>query len=404
MKILHTLAQLPSMTGSGIYFSVLVDGLKKKNHQNAVLHAIQDDYVSGFDDDVLSYSVKFKSSELPFSIAGMSDEMPYNSTVYSRMTDEMYTQWIKAFREKLEFIKKDFNPDVIIAHHTFILTSLVREVFPDKKIIAISHSTDVRQVRKNPWIYERYMPNISDIDKCILVSAADKDSIVNTLGIEEDKVAVYGGGFRQDIFYADKSKKSGSNVKILYVGKIALAKGIYELVQAFPMLNADYDNLEFHIVGNCSDEQRRDITELSNNIDNIYIHSTMPQSELADMMRSMDIFVLPSYYEGLGLVNIEALACGMRVLTTRIEGLIYLLGDRINNSGVIDYLELPRLYDVDKIVEEDKEDYISRLYKGIKNHIEAMKEAEFIPEEILGEVSAFSWQSIIDKFDEDIKG
>ena len=407
MKILHTLAQLPSMTGSGIYFSVLVEGLKKKGHRNAVLHATQDAYVSSFHDDVINYSVKFKSSELPFSIAGMSDEMPYDSTVYSQMSDKMYEQWIKAFRDKLEFIKKDFDPDVIIAHHTFILTSLVCEIFSDKKVINISHSTDVRQIRKNPWIYERYMPKISEVDKCILVSAADKDTIVNILGIDETKVAVYGGGFRQDIFFAasaNKERNTEDKIKILYVGKIASAKGIYELVQAFPMLNADYDDLEFHIVGNCSDEQREYIAGLSRGIDNIYIHPTMPQSALADMMRAMDIFVLPSYYEGLGLVNIEALACGMRVLTTRIEGLIYLLGDKINNSGFIEYLKLPGLYNVDMVVEEEKEDYIRRLYKGMSNHIEAIKGGKCMPSDLLDEIASFSWQSIIDKFDEDIKG
>jgi len=38
-------------------------------------------------------------------------------------------------------------------------------------------------------------------------------------------------------------------------------------------------------------------------------------------MRAADIYVLPSYYEGLGLIAIEALGCGMRVVVTEIEGL-----------------------------------------------------------------------------------
>ena len=403
MKILHTLAQLPAMTGSGIYFSVLIDGLNKLGHENAALYAVQDDFSFDSAENIKKYELKFKSKDIPFPIAGMSDEMPYDSTVYSKMSEHDYEVWINNFKEKLLHIKKDFDPDIIIAHHVFILSSLVCEVFADKKIITLSHSTDVRQLMKNPWILEKYMPHIKEADTCICVSLNDADSIVNKIGIAKDRLKVYGGGFRQDIFYQSDTKKEDDIIKLLYVGKISPSKGIYELVQAFPRLNEKYEGLEFHIVGNCDKEQSEELSKLSEYATNMHIHSTMPQNKLADLMRSMDIFVLPSYYEGLGLVNIEALACGMRVVTTPIEGLIYLLGEKINNSGLIKYVRLPRLYDVDKAVEEDKPKFIKDLVKEISSQIESIKSKETVSEEIMEMIREHSWEGIVHKVDSDVK-
>ena len=225
----------------------------------------------------------------------------------------------------------------------------------------------------------------------------------NKIGITKDRLKVYGGGFRQDIFYQNDTKKEDDIIRLLYVGKISSSKGIFELVQTFPKLNEKYENLEFNIVGNCNEEQMEELTKLSKNAMNMHIHSTMPQNKLADLMRSMDIFVLPSYYEGLGLVNIEALACGMRVVTTPIEGLIYLLGDTINNSGLIKYVKLPRLYDVDKAVEEDKPQFIEDLVKEISSQIESIKRKETVSEEIMNMIKEHSWEGIVHKVDSDIK-
>ena len=179
MKILHCLAQLPMKTGSGVYFSTLVEGMIKKGHENAVLYGTQlpfaektfnESLPDKLQGSVKEYSIKFLSdyvqgektvfnADIPFPIAGMSDIMPYTSTVYSEMNDEMYQKWISVFEKTLLRAKEEFNPDIIISHHLFILTSLVKKIFSGKKIIGISHGTDIRQIKKNPWIKTPYIQN-----------------------------------------------------------------------------------------------------------------------------------------------------------------------------------------------------------------------------------------------------
>ncbi len=124
----------------------------------------------------------FKSEEIPFPIAGMSNVMPYENTLYSSMTEEMIDIWKEAFRKRLEKAKEDFNPDIIFAHHLWILTSLVREVFPDTKIIGLCHNTDLRQARMNPNLKEKYVDKIPKLD--YIFSASEEQKKRNSRNIQ----------------------------------------------------------------------------------------------------------------------------------------------------------------------------------------------------------------------------
>ena len=83
---------------------------------------------------------------------------------------------------------------------------------------------------------------------------------------------------------------------------------------------------------------------------------------------------MPSYYEGLGLVAIEALASGLYVVVTEIEAPMALLGDKINSSGVIKYVQPPRIYDTDKPLEEDLPAFKGRLKEAMLEQIEKVRQ------------------------------
>ena len=179
MKILHCLAQLPMKTGSGVYFTMLVEGMIKKGYDNAVLYGTQppfsDQAFTQLVDkelsfDIQAFPVTFLTDTLPFPIAGMSDVMPYRSTVYSEMTEAMFDAWINAFKRALIQAKERFNPDVIITHHLFVLTSLITDLFPGTRIIAISHGTDIRQIKQHPRIKEWYIHGLERLHSVFTVT------------------------------------------------------------------------------------------------------------------------------------------------------------------------------------------------------------------------------------------
>lgn len=395
MKILHVLAQLPTKTGSGVYYSNMIKEFKKYKHEQKAIFASQDNYTWDILEEEDIYPVDFKTSELPFPIAGMSDVMPYENTTYSSMTEEMISIWIEVFKKKLIEIKEDFEPHIIFAHHLWILTSLLREIFPHTKIIGICHNTDLRQAKMNPELKDRYVKNIDKLDYVFSASEQQKDEIVEIYNIDKSKIIAVGGGFNQDIFYFPKEKEKPHKIRLVFCAKIDPSKGIYELIEVYKSLKLEDVTLD--IIGNPNVENEKKIRNYIKDEDNIKIYNVKDQLALGDELRKKDIFLMPSYYEGLGLMAIESLACGLYVVTTEIEALKSLLGKEIEESGIIKYIPLPRIYDTDKPVEEDLPLFKENLKKAILSQIEKVREGKYIYKEMEAKIKAFSWEGLVCK-------
>ena len=398
MKILHILAQLPSRTGSGVYFSNLIEGLKPYGHDQAALFATSD----GFEFEVLDaascFPVEFKSEALPFPIVGMSDVMPYESTVYSQMTSEMIDMWVFAFTKRLHEARETFKPDVVILHHLWMLTSIACEIFDDCLRIGVCHNTDIRQAHQHPNMQAAYVKNLHMLQMVYSLSAHQIDEIVHTFPISPSIVTAMGGGFNQNVFYPPEPRlplKSEDDIAhLVYAAKIEQSKGIFELVRAFKSISETVPKLHLNIIGTPIGENERLLNELISGCDNISVIKVTSQKVLADIVRTKDIFVMPSYFEGLGLVAIECLASGLRVVSTEIEALQTLLGDKVNNSGVIEYVPLPRIYDTDKPLKEDIPAFIENLKDKLLVQINAVKSGIPIPDYVLQEIDTHSWSSI----------
>lgn len=395
MRILHVLAQLPKKTGSGVYFTSTVQYMEKQ-HENAVVYGVQDGIPIEFAEQTKQYPVEFKQGTLTFPIVGMSDEMPYESTKYSDLTQEMISNWRAAFLKQLEKAKEAFEPDVIISHHCWMLSSLVLDVFDDKPVMLINHGTDIRQTNLNPELFANWVHDLNRADKVLALSQKDVAPISDIFNVDKEKIIVMGGGYNSNIFYrSDSPRENEGRINILFAGKLSHAKGVYELCKSFKTLEEKHDNLQLNLIGNVDIDEKIVLWENTGHSMNFQISNTSSQLTLANQMRVADIYVLPSYYEGLGLIAIEALGCGMRVVVTEIEGLIQTLGNDINQSSAIEYVDMPKLKSIDEPYESEIGPFVERLAQGIDKQIERIKNQERIPEDIHRRILTHSWDHIM---------
>ena len=394
MKILHVLAQLPIKTGSGVYFTNVIEGLKKFDVEQAAVYATTPEYDFNFLDE--KFEVEFQGKDISFPIVGMSDIMPYENTLYKNMTAEMLENWQEVFRKKLEKAKKEFKPDVVITHHLWILSSIVCDVFEGEKVIGVCHNTDIRQAEKNPAMKDKYVKSLDKLDKILALSSGVIEGISNIYSYPEDKIVNIGAGYNEKIFYPVEKYEKQNNVKILYAGKFDESKGFYELIKAFRLLEKKDANVELELIGNLKEEDRPRVEALVGDSKKIKIYNAVDQAHLGEIMRHKDIFILPSYFEGLGLIAVEALGSGLRVVATEIEGLIEFLGDKINNSEIIEYIAMPTIYDTDKAVEEEKPAFVNRIVGALELMIERTREQREIPAELLEEIEHHSWKRKIE--------
>lgn len=404
-KILHIIAQYPDRTGSGTYLKAIIKELSNWGYSQSVIYAIN----SGDEADIEShrmekeYIVEFDTDSLPFKVPGMSDSMPYESIRYCDMTEDMLEKWNSAFKETIEKAIEEYDPDIIMTHHLWLLTALTVEISGNRPVLTFCHGTDIRQIKKGCRYEDYIVKNCKKADLIFSLSEDQKLEINGIYGIDPDKIEVIGGGFDSEKFYLPIKRAERDKIKLIYVGKLSYSKGVKSLISAYEKLKED---TELILVGSGEGLEGKDIlNRVKKSKKDIKLKGQVSQTELGAIFREGDIFVLPSFYEGLSLVTIEALASGLRVVVSEIEGLKKHLGDTINNSGLIEYVKLPRMKNVDEPLEHELEDFENRLIKSIERQIEEKRsEADFEKaKEVYGDIISKSWTDIVMKVDRKIK-
>lgn len=388
MRILSVTAQKASSTGSGIYLMELVKGFAKMGHEQAVLAGSYTEDTIDLPQGVKYYPVYFKSKELPFAITGMSDEMPYESTKYSDMTEEMTEQFVHAFREKILQVIEEFHPDVILCHHLYFLTALVRNICPEQKVYGISHGSDIRQIKKNRWKREFIKHKIAKLNGILALHEEQKNEICEYFHCDPEDVMVIGTGYNGDVFYRDASKKKNDKLRLIFAGKISEKKGVKSLLRALHYLPEAQKQVELFLAGGHGNESEyREITELAETCPcSVTFLGRLSHKDLAKELNQSDIFVLPSFYEGLPLVLIEAMACGLKVVCTDLPGIQNWLKANLPTNEVV-FVKPPKMRNEDEPKEEELPGFEQRLAEAI---LKAQKTK--VPEE--EELKKISWDGL----------
>ena len=390
MKILHVIAQLPAATGSGVYFSKVISEYKARNIDQAAIFG----QPKGYRWKLIpkTYPVTF-GLDLDFPIVGMSDVMPYESTRYRDLTKEQVDQWKGVFRKRLEQAIHEFQPDVILTHHTWLLSALVVEIF-DGPVYGFCHNTDLRQRKINPHFATDLAP-LQKIDGVFTSGKSEHYELIYDFGIVEKKLHPLGGAYDSEIFHS-KGRVESDKIRYTYAGKLCDTKGTLELIDAFIALKDK--NTELNLIGKAIGDMEERIYDRIKGHKNISLLPPVTQKELGDHFRRQDIFILPSYYEGMPLSPIEALACGCSVIMTENDNLKDLVGNSILDCGWIDFLDMPRLRGIDEIHPEAREDFIQVLKESMKKQ---QQWKNVLPgEEVRREIESHSWTGLVNQIQE----
>lgn len=394
MKVLHLISQYPSKTGSGIYLTEVYKNLKKMNFIQKVVCCMNEDDIieTNFDDYEI---IKFKTNDLPFPVVGMSDVMPYESYLFSNLIGESLEKYIDVFTNRIKDVIESFNPDIIFTNHLYIMSSIVASLELKCKVFGFCHGTDLRQLYKNDTHKEFIYSNIPKLDGIFCLSEKQKIEIINVFNYSPDKIYVIGGGYDIDFCYKGKDKiyNKNSKIKLIYAGKFSRSKGIIYLLKAFEKIKDKY-NIELILAGSGTGNEFEEIIDYSNKLkDKVKLYGYMSKGEISDLFRDCDIFVMPSFYEGLSLVTIEALACGLKVVMNELENFIDFVGKEITESNNIVFVKMPVLYDTDKILETEVEDYINRLSLGLEKQINNLYNYQY-EKDFTAKIIKYSWKNI----------
>jgi glycosyltransferase involved in cell wall biosynthesis len=168
-------------------------------------------------------------------------------------------------------------------------------------------------------------------NKILVLSESIAKELVADYSIDSKKISVTKYKV-SDIFNTSVSKELKRELNptggpiILTLCRISSVKGLEYLVGAAKDIIAKFPTAKIIIKGFTSEEDyKQKIEQLikTSNLDqSVIMMEGSPNVEVAKYMVAADVFVLPSLSEGLGVVILEALSCGLPVIATNVGGVV----------------------------------------------------------------------------------
>ncbi|TCO80081.1 glycosyltransferase family 4 protein [Marinisporobacter balticus] len=179
---------------------------------------------------------------------------------------------------------------------------------------------------------------IEEADRIITASNHSKNEISRYFDIPEEKINVIYDAPDEIFKPIEKkiskkliAKKYGINNKfILFVGGISPRKNIRRLIQAFSMIAHEFkEEYKLVILGEYSENYAclNSLLEKLSLKEKIIFTGFVPKNVLPFFYNGCEVFVYPSLYEGFGLPPLEAAACGVPIITSKVTSMPEVMGE-----------------------------------------------------------------------------
>ena len=218
--------------------------------------------------------------------------------------------------------------------------------------------------------------------------------------LDPNKVSVVHNGIDLEAFQAadkpDLVRANGVNPdqrSVVFVGRITMQKGLPYLLKAARELPSD---VQLVLCAGAPDTPQilQEVTDLVNELrklrDNvIWVDKHLSREELIAMLSAATVFACPSIYEPLGIVNLEAMACGTAVVATATGGI----------PEVVAHDETGLLVPIEQVQDGsgkplDEAKFVADFAAALNKMLEHPKLAEFGEAGRKRVEENFSWQSI----------
>lgn len=189
-----------------------------------------------------------------------------------------------------------------------------------KKVVVFFHgwSPDmVQKINKQPNIF---LSTYNKADKFIVLAKSIKSDLVkwgiskpielSTTKINEDLL--------EDFKWQAKSNKT---FQLLFLSRIETYKGIYEALKIYQILKAEYSNFSLTIAGDGS--QLDDVKNYAKeHLKDVSFLGYVSKDKLKTAFKNADLYLLPSYSEGMPTSVLEAMAFGLPIVSRPVGGLV----------------------------------------------------------------------------------
>src|SRR6185503_19173934 len=301
----------PTYGGSGAVATELGLELGRRGHEVHVISYASPFRLRGYSERVFFHEVDVSGEHYP-----LFRFYPYSLALAAKQHEV-------ALHEKLDLMHVHYA----IPHAT--TAYLAKQMLAgqrDLKVVTTLHGTDITLVGQEHSFFSITKFSIEQSDSVTAVSQFLRDETIKAFGCDDCDIEVIPNFFNPREYYpaAEGHEKrpvlAPPGVKVLmHVSNFREVKRVVDVVRIFARVRAETPAV-LVLVGDGPERQTADeeATKLGVSKDVRFLGKL---SSSADLLRAADLFLLPSSTESFGLSALEAMACGVPVIASRVGGL-----------------------------------------------------------------------------------
>ena len=298
--------------GNVTYSREITNALLDRGYQVSFLHFAQEEEVefSG-NDRAASFAPQIECQDVPLPFI-------YKSQIYTIPS----LKSSKVLANALQELKPDLvHASLTLSPLDFVLPEICEEL--NVPLVATFHPPFSHKHRNissgtQQFMYQLYAPFLSNYDAVIIFSEAQKE-LLHRLGVPLDRLVVIPNGVDINKYSPGPSQfRQELNAERIFVyqGRIAIEKNVESLLKAW-RLAAMPNSCKLVMMGNGS--LLNSLMQTYGPEHNIlWMGNILDEQRRIDILRGADVFILPSFVEGLSLSLLEAMGCGVACLATDV--------------------------------------------------------------------------------------
>jgi len=218
--------------------------------------------------------------------------------------------------------------DLIVCGHIHLLPlAVVASTITRAPVVLVIHGTEAWQPSPSASA-NLFLAKVASV---VAVSDCTRQRFLSWSRVPEHKVTLLPNAIRsQDFGIGPKSEALArryglhGRTVLMTLGRLAAGermKGFDEVLETLPRLARRMPEVSYVIAGEGDDKTRLQHKARDLGIaDRVVFTGLVPEEEKADLYRLADVYVMPSRGEGFGIVLLEAMACGVPVIASKLDG------------------------------------------------------------------------------------
>ena len=172
------------------------------------------------------------------------------------------------------------------------------------------------------FIYKYFFHNIfNHVNICLPRTTWCAKSLMRDFGVDSEKIYVCSPAVDIFVWKPKSTSEKNERIRLLFVGNDFERKGGRQLLRIYGSLSQDVD---LYIVSNDP------VLEELNLKQGVQHLRDIPYNELPEIFQEADIFIFPTLKEHLGMVQVEAAACGLPIISRDVGGINDIVKDGYN--------------------------------------------------------------------------